>query len=106
MSTFQSPLRWPGLSEGWAVSPSLFSIVRCSRHRPIAIHRLDLDRVALVHEIPLQLHGRRQFLVFGCQLALDQEELLDGLDPRESGVPRLDLALDQVLDLRGAAQAG
>ena len=74
-------------------------------HRPVAIHGVDLDRVTLVHEIPLQLHGRRQFLVLGCQLSLDQIEFLNGLDPRQFGVDRLDLALDQFLDLRCPAQA-
>jgi hypothetical protein len=37
------------------------------------------------------------------QLALDQEELLDGLDARKVDVDR-DLALDQVLDLGRAAK--
>src|SRR5512140_707742 len=86
--------------------PSPFSNLRAaSRHRPLAIHAVNLDRVALVHEIPLQLHGRRQFLVLGGQLTLDQEELLDGFDPGKIGVHRLDLALDQLLNLRRAAQA-
>src|ERR1700716_3709531 len=76
------------------------------RHRALAaIHGVDLGRIALVHETPLQLHGRRQFLVLGRQLALDQEELLDGFDPGEIDVDRLDLALDQILDLRRPAQA-
>src|SRR3981189_1196057 len=35
-----------------------FKILHLSRHRPLAIHGVDLDRVALVDEIPLQLHGR------------------------------------------------
>src|ERR1700712_1261573 len=39
-----------------------------SSHRPLAVHGVDLDRVALVHEIPLQFHGRGQFLVLGRQL--------------------------------------
>src|SRR5260370_15594871 len=87
-------------------NPSPFSnLSRCSSHRPVAIHGVDLDRVALVHEIPLQLHGRRQFLVLRRQLAFDQEELLDGFDPREIGVHRLDLAHDQILDLSRSAQA-
>src|SRR3954454_16197971 len=29
-------------------------------HRPVIVHRLDLAGVALVYEIPLQFHGRRQ----------------------------------------------
>src|SRR5882672_1572647 len=78
-----------------------------SRHRSLAaIHGFDLGGVTLVHETPLQLHGRRQFLVLGRQLALDQEELLDGLDAGEVDIDRLDLALDQILDLRRPAQAG
>src|SRR3982074_1452325 len=59
-----------------------FAIFNCSGARVIAtlchglvtIHGVDLPRVALVDEIPLQFHGRRQFLVLGRQLALDQEE--------------------------------
>src|SRR4051812_38083264 len=54
------------------------------RHRAFAaIHGFDLDRIALVHKTALQLHGRRQFLVLGRQLTLDQVEFLDGLDPGE-----------------------
>src|SRR5258708_10298296 len=102
---------WPVLSEGRGLLyPSPFLQFACLyslslRHRPLAIHGVDLGRVALVHEAALQLHGRRQFLVLGRQLTLDQEEFLDGFDPREIDVDRLDLALDQVLDRRGAAQA-
>jgi len=51
--------------------------------------------VTLVHEISAQLHGRRQFLVSGVSWRSIRKELLDGLDPREIGVHRLDLALDQ-----------
>src|SRR6202045_3790502 len=102
-----SLLCWPVLSEGWAFgSFAVFNHRAASGHRPLAIHGVDLDRVALVHEIPLQLHGRRQFLVLGRQLALDQEEFLDGFDAGEIGVHRLDLALDQILNLRRPAQAG
>src|SRR5579883_1080834 len=50
--------------------------LRASRHRAIPIHRLDLRGVALVHEFPLQLHGRRQLLVLRGELALDQMESL------------------------------
>src|SRR4029077_4955076 len=60
------------------------------RHRPFAVHGVDLGRVTLVHKTALQLHGRRQFLILGRQLALDQEEFLDGLDPRKIDVDRLD----------------
>src|SRR5512140_253729 len=54
-----------------------------SRHRALAIHRVDLGGVALVHETALQLHGRRQFLVLRGELPLDQVEPLDGLDAGE-----------------------
>src|SRR5436305_2646309 len=102
---------WPVLSEGRGLlypSPFLqfaFLYSRSLRHRPFAIHGVDLGRVTLVHEAALQLHGRRQFLVLGRQLSLDQEEFLDGFDPREIDVDRLDLALDQVLDFGSPAQA-
>src|SRR5258707_5500355 len=95
---------WPVLSEGWAfrsfaVFKPLSTVSRGSRHRPFAIHGVDLVRVPLVHKTPLQLHGRRQFLVLGRELAFNQEEFLDGFDAGEIGIHRLDLALDQVLDL-------
>src|SRR5712671_3080519 len=97
---------WPVLSEGWGpLNPSPFPLRAALCHRPFAIHGLDLGRVTLVHEAALQLHGRRQLLILGRQLPLDQEEFLDGLDPREIDVDRLDLALDQILDRRGPAQA-
>src|SRR3954466_13296596 len=76
-----------------------------SCHRPLAIHGVDLDGVTLVHETALQLHGRRQFLVLRRELTFDQIELLDGLDAGEVDVDRLDLALDQVLDLGSPTQA-
>src|SRR3954452_905464 len=90
-----------GASQSFAVSQVSFR----SSHSTIAIHGIDFRGVALVHEAALQLHGRCQFLVLGRQLALDQVELLDGLDASEVGIHRLDLALNQALDLRGAAQA-
>src|ERR1700730_5250949 len=100
----------PVLSEGRGLrSFAVFKPLQTSRtscHRPLAIHGVYLDGIALVHEIPLQLHGRRQFLFLRRQLALDQEELLDGFDAGEIGVHRLDLALDQILDLGCPAQAG
>src|SRR3954453_22781730 len=77
-----------------------------SSHRPLAIHGVDLDGITLVHETALQLHGRRQFLVLRRELTFDQIELLDGFDAREVDVDRLDLAMDQVLDLGRAAKAG
>jgi len=85
ISTLQSPLRLaPWLSEGVGGllgSLAVFKTCRGLRHRAFAIHGFDLARVALVHETALQLHGRRQFLILGRQLALDQEELLDGFRP-------------------------
>src|SRR5512139_2350087 len=61
---------WPILREGrghrsFAISHvTLRTAGPCaSRHRALAIHRVDLGGVALVHETPLQLHGRRQLLV-------------------------------------------
>src|SRR3978361_679730 len=64
------------------------------RHRAVdAIHGIDLGGIALVHEIPLQLHRRRQFLVLGRQLALDQEELLDGVARGATCADGVDLAL-------------
>src|SRR5216683_5860827 len=103
---------WPVLGEGsgllvsFAGSVSVAFVWRRLSHRSFAaIHGVDLAGVTLVHKTALQLHGRRQFLVLGRQLPLDQIEFLDGLDPGEIDVHRLDLALDQILDRRGAAQA-
>src|SRR5712671_3989015 len=90
----------------FAVSTIRFPLSSALRHRPFAIHGVDLGGVTLVHETALQLHGRRQFLILWRELTLDQEELLDGFDTREIDVDRLDLALDQILDFRRAAQAG
>src|SRR5690242_9766710 len=103
---------WPVSGEGgalktsFAVFQNLSSSSQRSGHRPRAIHRVDLASVALVHEIALQLHGRRQLLVLRRELPLDQHELLDGFDAGEIGIHRLDLAPDQILDLGRAAQAG
>src|ERR1700733_8938152 len=79
-------------------SLAVFKEYRALSHRPVAVHGVDLAGVALVHKVPLQFHGRRQFFILGRQLTLDQEEFLDGFDPREVGVHRLDLSLDQGLN--------
>src|SRR5882757_1154633 len=49
-----------------------------SSDRQRVIHRIDFRGIALVHEIALQLHGRRQLLILRRELALDQVKLLDG----------------------------
>src|SRR5437763_2955437 len=102
---------WPVLGEGsglvvsFAVFASLLRLV-LSHRSFAAIHGVDLAGVTLVHKTALQLHGRRQFLVLGRQLTLDQIKFLDGLDAGEIDVHRFDLALDQILDRRMPAQAG
>src|SRR6478736_5784105 len=93
-------------AKGGAITPSLLFKQDCSSHRPRRIHRVDLGGITLVHEAALQLHGRRQLLVLRSELAFDQIESLDGLDAGEIRIDPLDLAPDQVLDLRRAAQAG
>src|SRR5215831_4098714 len=65
----------------------------------LGIHAVDHRLVLLVHKFPLELHGRRQLIVLGGELLLDQAELLDGFDPREVLVDPLDLRPDQVLHL-------
>src|SRR5262249_54077525 len=42
----------------------------------VSIHAIDQLLVFLVHELALQLHRRRQFVVFRRQLMLDQTEFL------------------------------
>src|SRR3954469_22664153 len=74
--------------------------------KALRIHRLDLGRVLLLHQLAFELHGGRQLLVFGRELRLQQEELLDLLDPGEPAVHAVDLALDQRLHRRRAGQAG
>ena len=63
----------------------------CQRPRPV--HCIDLGCVGFIHEAALQLHGRRQFLVLGRELPLDQMELLDGFDAGEIGIDGFDLLL-------------
>src|ERR1700736_5714357 len=84
LSILLGPLRAKAGPVTFAVSPESHS-----RHRALAIHRVDLAGVTLVHEIALQLHGRRQLLVLRRQLALDQKKFLDGLDAGEIGIDRL-----------------
>src|SRR4051794_10094063 len=58
-------------ASGGAITASLFFKRDESRHRALAIHRVDFGGVALVHEVALQLHGGRELLVFRRELALD-----------------------------------
>src|SRR3954468_4999907 len=53
-----------GPSQSFAVFKIPFRCPHRLRHRPLAIHGVDFDGITLVHETALQLHGRRQFLVF------------------------------------------
>src|SRR5882672_1035153 len=60
----------------------------------LGIHQVDHPLVLLVHELALELHRRRHFLVLGGELLLDQPELLDRFDPREILVNALDFRPD------------
>src|SRR6266571_4764020 len=105
---------------GWGSFPCTehaerpYPAARCARGHPPrsgegssgAVHGLDLGTVLLVDELALELHGRRQFVVLGGELPLDQVKPLDRLDAREIDVDLLDLAPDQVAHLARAAQAG
>src|SRR3990167_10653893 len=71
-----------------------------------SIHGLDLRRVFLFHQLALELHGRSEFFVFGRELGIEQEELLDLLHAGKLLVHPVDLLLDQFLPLRGARQTG
>src|SRR5262245_63850535 len=68
------------------------------------VHAVDDVLVLTIDQRPLQLHGRGQLVVLGCEDLLDQVEALDALHPRHLLVHTLDLALDQVLALLGPAQ--
>src|SRR6476659_1412475 len=70
------------------------------------IHAVDHRLVLVADELALELHGRRDLVVLGRELLLDQPELLDGLDPGEACVDPLDLGPDQVLHLARAAERG
>src|SRR5882724_6240166 len=72
----------------------------------LGIHAVDHRPILLVHELALELHRRRQFIVLGGELLLDQPELLDRFDAREALVHALDLRPDQVADLTGPAERG
>src|SRR5512147_1006647 len=56
-----------------------------------AVHRIDALGVLLLDELALELHRRRQLVVFRGQQRLEQEELLDLLDAGELPVDALDL---------------
>src|SRR5215472_11639750 len=89
--------------------PIVSSLYCCGTITPstrLDIHAVDHALVLLVHELALEFHGRRQFVVLGGELLLDQPELLDGLDPREVLVDPLDLRPDQVGDFAGSAERG
>src|SRR5690606_16529514 len=47
----------------------------------LTVHLVDQTLVLLFHEAALQLHGRRQFIIFGRQQHVDQAKILDLLDP-------------------------
>src|SRR5215475_1706637 len=102
---FPDPFFGPCRAKGGPSIPSPLSFPFRSGYRAFAIHGVDLGRVALVHETPLELHGRRQLFIFGRELTLDQIEFLDSLDAREIGIDCFDLAPDQILNLGRAAQA-
>src|SRR5690606_31012228 len=63
------------------------------------VHRLDQRCVFLLHELALELHRRRELLVLGGELRLDEPEGLDLFDARELAVDLVDLALDERDDL-------
>src|SRR5215212_2908238 len=69
------------------------------------VHRLDPVGVLALDQLSLELHRRRQFLVLGAELRLEQAELLDLLDPRELAVDPLDLAPDQLAHFGRSGQA-
>src|SRR5260370_26481767 len=70
----------------------------------LGIHAVDHPDVLFIHEFALELHRRRELVVLGGELLLDQAELLDRLDAREVLVHPLDLRPNQVVDPARPAQ--
>src|SRR5438045_6630546 len=62
------------------------------------VHRLDFAAVFLVHDLSLHLHGGRQLAGLDRELARDDREALDGLNPRQLVVDGLDLLLEMLLE--------
>src|SRR5580698_5236681 len=89
-----------------AIAIPAFLIILLPPLACVGIHAVDHRLVLLADELALELHGRRDLVVLGRELLLDQPELLDRLDPREACVDPLDLRPDQVLHLARAAQRG
>ena len=66
------------------------------------VERVELRRVLLVDHVALDLQGRRQLARLLREVVVEDEEPLDLLDPRVVVVDAVELALDQLDDLRVA----
>src|SRR4051812_17131338 len=69
------------------------------RRRLPGVERLDRLAVLLGDRLALELHRRRQLIAARQPVALDDDELLDLLDPRELRVGRVDALLDLLAHL-------
>ena len=69
------------------------------------VHGFNLRRVLLFDQFAFELHGGREFLVFGAELGFQQEELLDLFDAGKFFVDAVQFSLDQVLHFFGTCQA-
>src|SRR5205085_4179674 len=67
-----------------------------------AVQRLDLAREVLLADAPLQLQRRRHLAVLGGEVAREDREALDLLEPREVGVHLVDDPLDEAVHVRAA----
>src|SRR5262245_39682509 len=70
------------------------------------VHRLDLLRVALVDDLALDLHRRRELAALDRELERQDRPALDGLDPSQALVQLLDALLEVALPLLARGRAG
>ena len=70
------------------------------------VHGINLVRILCLHQFPLELHGRGEFLVLGRELGVEQPKLFDLLHPGELGIGLVHHRLNQGLHLWALGQAG
>src|SRR5205823_14042933 len=67
-----------------------------------AVQRLDLAREVLLANAPLQLQRRRHLALLGGEVAREDREALDLLEPRELGVHVVDDSLKEIVHVLAA----
>ena len=90
------------LSEAYspAVTSALAAFCAATRRQ-----RVDLGGEVLLHDLPLQLQGRRDLARLRREVARQDAEALDLLVPREVGVRLVDDSLDPLAGCRGSPRA-